>query len=321
MSGEKIDFFLKELFKWYRANGRHTLPWRKKNVGAYEVWVSEIMLQQTQVSRVIPFYKKFLIRFPTIEKLSQAKWKIFFPYYRGLGYYRRGRNMLETARIIVKEYDGSFPKNKEKLKKLPGVGEYTARAILSFGYKKPYLAQDTNQKHLLGRFFKGKKDAIVSSNEIENFCNRPFWRLNAAMMDFAHSVCARRPKCSICPLQKKCYYYQTGGKKELFIPLSSIKFPTRGAQVFLWLHNEHKEYYSSNIEQFEVFRLSKEYNTRKRIKEYFKRNYNLELAERPPHRKVFLEGIPTLFMNAQILLGKHQFGVFSSREVKNINMV
>ena len=106
---KRVEYFETQITDFFEKAGREHLPWRKKGVTAYEIWVSEVMLQQTQVSRVIGYYDRFLKRFPTVEVLAKASWEEFLPYYQGLGYYARGRNMLLTARAVVKEYGGIFP--------------------------------------------------------------------------------------------------------------------------------------------------------------------------------------------------------------------
>ncbi|MFA6566528.1 MAG: hypothetical protein WCT48_07335, partial [Candidatus Paceibacterota bacterium] len=141
--------YAKDILIWYSKNKR-SLPWRKENLSAYEVWVSEMMLQQTQVSRGIVFYERFLKKYSTVQKLAKTNWEEFLPYYEGLGYYNRGRNMLKTAKIIVRDFGGEFPKDKAVLMKLPGIGEYTASAILSFAHDLPYIAFDTNFKKIFG---------------------------------------------------------------------------------------------------------------------------------------------------------------------------
>src|SRR3990167_10186393 len=137
ITNKKIRFFEKKILDFFKKAGREHLPWRKKKITAYEVWVSEIMLQQTQVSRVIGYYERFMKKFPTVEKLATASWEEFLPYYQGLGYYMRGCNMLLPARMVVDDYGGKFPEETAKLRKLPGIGPYTAAAIQSFAYGLP----------------------------------------------------------------------------------------------------------------------------------------------------------------------------------------
>lgn len=318
-NSRKISFLLlfeKSIQSFYKKEGRKTLPWRKKNISAYEVWVSEVMLQQTQVSRVIAYYERFLERFPDIFFLANASWEEFLPYYTGLGFYCRGRNMLKTARIIVNEYGGMFPNDKEKLMRLQGVGEYTACAILAFAYGENVLAFDTNLKRVFGRFLAGSKYAELDKNDIARSLNSDKRILNAAIMDFANGICMNRPRCDICPFSDKCFYFKTKGEKEYIIKKEKKIFPTKDSRVFLWLHRDHREYYSPNPDRFEVFKLDKKRNTRKSIKRFFREHYGLELAVRPPYKKTFVDNIPTLFVNAQILLGDHEFAFFGKEEVE-----
>lgn len=309
-----VNLFETELLKWFKTNGRQHLPWRKKGISPYEVWVSEIMLQQTQVSRVIEYYNRFLERFPTIFDLAKSNWEEFYPYYAGLGYYNRGRNMLKCADVIVQQYAGVFPKTKELLRDLPGVGEYTASAILSFGYNKNELAIDTNVKKVFGRYFEASKDAKIDFENLEKNLLSSKKQLNAAVMDFSNSICIKVPRCGECPLQKYCAYYASDGQKEIVKKKNNKNFPTKDASVSLTLHKNHKEYYSTNKKEFKVFRLSKKYNTREKIKEYFQKKYGLTLAVRPPHKKLYINQKPVIFVNAQILLGTHTFYIFDKKK-------
>ncbi len=311
------------LLSWYKKNGRHSLPWRKENRTPYEIWVSEVMLQQTQVSRVISYYEVFLEKFPTVFDLAKASWEEFLPYYQGLGYYQRGRNMLRTAQTIVEDFSGEFPRDRKILESLPGIGSYTAAAILSFGYGEAHLAFDTNMQRVFGRLQYGDKKAgvdrlsLIAHPEIQKVLQEDSKTLNAAIMDFANLVCLNQnPKCLECPLRNQCEYYKTLGSKETKAKKEKQIFDTKNAQAFIWLHKNHKEYYSSTPDHYSPFILAAPYNTRQKIKEYFRENYNLELAVRPPHKKILIENKPTLFINAQILLGEQSFGVFRAEEMK-----
>lgn len=313
-----MKFFEKKLLNFYKRFGRSNLPWRKNGITPYEVWVSEIMLQQTQVARVIDYYTRFLKKFPTIRSLAKSSWEEFLPYYTGLGYYRRGHNMLKTAKIIVEKYKGVFPQDKKSLMALPGIGEYTTSAILSFAFNKNYLAYDTNARRVFGRFLYGDKNAQCDRQNIGRALSSDKKNLNAAIMDFANAVCRKTPRCEVCPLSEQCRYFRENGKKEMRILVKKSIFPTKNAQVFLWLHKDHQEYYSPNPDVFEVFVLLPATNTREGIKKYFKKNYGIDLSVRPPHKKVFIRGVPTIFVNAQILLGQHEFGIFSKKEASSI---
>lgn len=357
----KTGIFEKELLEWYAKNGRKHLPWRKKTITPYEVWVSEVMLQQTQVSRVIDYYTRFLEKFPTVFDLATATWEEFYPYYAGLGYYNRGRNMLQCAKVVVEKYKGKFPPQKAELLALPGIGEYTASAILSFAYGKNELALDTNVKKVLGRVFLGSANAEgikefsqkyyeedchserreesfedshrdISSSEIRKK-NKQFQKIprsarndsgavmkniNAAIMDFSNSICLKIPRCGECPLKNICEYYETDGRLEEIFTKREKKsaFDTKKAKVYLFLHANHKEYYSNNKKIYKPFILSAKINTREQIKKYFRGKYNLELSVRPPHKKIFVGGESVMLVNAQIQTGKNPFFVFLKKDIK-----
>ena len=319
---EKIAFFENTLRDFASKAGREHLPWRIQDISPYAVWVSEIMLQQTQVSRVIEYYTRFLERFPTVEQLAQASWEDFLPYYQGLGYYARGRNMLLCARVIVEQYAGQFPRDKKLLEALPGVGPYTAAAIMSFGYGDEHLAWDTNLKRVIGRFFFGDKRAVRDEMFWENALRTPRKILNGALMDFGSALCVARPKCEACPLSGRCIYYRERGKQEAASAtqktetrdLAGRKIDWKKAQVCVFLHENHKRYFSADAKTFRPFVLSSGYNTRAGIKAYFQKQHALALSVRPPHQKVLLAGRPTLLVNAQILLGTPPFSVFSKAD-------
>lgn len=217
------------LAHWYAEHARD-LPWRKTN-DPYAIWVSEIMLQQTQVSRVVEYYTRFLERFPKVEALAQGEWEEVLPYWRGLGFYSRGKNMLKTAKKIVEKYNGIFPQNEKELQKLPGIGPYTAAAICSFAYKKAIPALDTNLIRVFQRYFgctekgveprakalflaadsfgKNKSSSIFPSQE------RGGSFLNHALMDLGASICtSRKVKCEMCPLQEQCHFTNSGQKEK-----------------------------------------------------------------------------------------------------------
>lgn len=317
---EKIQFFEKQVDDFFRKTGRVELPWRKKGITAYEVWVSEIMLQQTQVVRVIIYYKNFLKRFPTVENLALATWEDFLPYYQGLGYYARGRNMLKTARMIVSKHAGKFPRDKKLLEALPGIGPYTATAVLSFAYGENHLAWDTNLKRVIGRFFFGGKHLVGDETFWEEKFRLPRKEMNAALMDFGSALCVARPKCEACSLRSRCVYYQEKGEKELRIKKRELKSKKKtdwnDAQVHLFLHEDHKKYFSAEKNRYMPFVLPSGCTARAGIKRYFLEKYGLTLAVRPPYQKLIIADRPTFLVNAQILLGRPKFTEFSKKAWK-----
>ncbi|MDO8566442.1 MAG: hypothetical protein Q7S04_04670 [Candidatus Moranbacteria bacterium] len=353
---DKIAFFEKSLFDFFRKAGREHLPWRKKKITAYEVWVAEVMLQQTQVSRVIGYYERFLKQFPIVQKLARVSWEEFLPYYEGLGYYTRGRNMLETAKKVVKDYGGKFPRDKKLLETLPGVGPYTAAAIMSFAYGDDHLAWDTNLRRVIGRFFFGTKNfaSVIPAYEpesrsrvppkvgrqsgmtlkkLEEQFSLPAKTLNAALMDFGSALCVGRPKCEACALRNRCVYYREKGRQETVSSQQSTRLPARqaknkgedkkqdwkNAQVYVFLHENHRKYFSSSKRQFRPFVLPSGYNTRSGIKKYFQEKYQLTLSVRPPYKKESIKGKQIFFVNAQILLGEPVFRVFPKKPGKEYN--
>ena len=193
----------KNLLSWYARDARNELPWRKTS-NIYHIYLSEIMLQQTQVSRVeAEYYPKFLKRFPTLESLSQASLDEVFSFWSGLGYYRRAKNLHATAQLCPK----GLPDTPQELEKLPGIGKYTASAICSFGYKQNVSVVDTNIARVLARFF-----AKVDSKDKElwsladSFLNVKSAREhNLALMDLGAMICTpKNPRCEVCPLSQEC---------------------------------------------------------------------------------------------------------------------
>lgn len=318
---EKIVFFEQRLADFFHKAGRAELPWRRKRITAYEVWVSEIMLQQTQVVRVIEYYKNFLWRFPTVESLAQAGWEEFLPYYQGLGYYARGRNMLLTAQRVVTEFGGKFPRDRKLLETLPGVGPYTAAAIMSFAYGENHLAWDTNLKRVIGRFFFGSKHLVADEAFWEEKFTTPKKDMNAALMDLGSALCVARPKCAACVLRSHCVYFKEGGKREIKTVKNQQSTMSKNipVQVMVFLHEGHRNYFSSEKKKYAPFLLPVGYITRAAIKDYFSKIYQLTLAVRPPHGRVLIGIEPTLLVHAQILLGKPEFAVFSKNDVTEYN--
>lgn len=192
-----------DLLEWYETNGRHDLPWRNtKNI--YHVYLSEIMLQQTQVNRVRDeYYPQFLDKFPTLEALSNAPLDNILAAWSGLGYYSRARNLHKTAQIS----QSNFPKTEEELLKLPGIGQYTASAISCFGYHQNVPVVDTNIARVIKRFFALLNPSNVGMWKIAaEFVNSKDPRShNLALMDLGSMVCLpKNPKCEECPLRKQC---------------------------------------------------------------------------------------------------------------------
>ncbi len=194
---------VKALRKWYEKEARHDLPWRKTH-NMYHVYVSEVMLQQTQVSRVMcEYYPKFLARFPTLKSVAEAPLEEVHALWSGLGYYSRATNLHKTAKLT----GGKLPHTQKELVKLPGIGRYTASAICSFGLNQAVAVVDTNIKRVLKRFFALTEP---SENEIwqkaEELLDRSHPKeYNLALMDIGSAICTpKSPQCSHCPLEVWC---------------------------------------------------------------------------------------------------------------------
>ena len=194
--------FTRKLLAWYKRNAR-VLPWRQTR-NPYAILVSEFMLQQTQVSRVLDYYPRFLKRFPTMNALARARPKAVREAWEGLGYYARARNLHKLAREVTRRHDGTLPDQPEQLRTLPGVGRYTAGAVACFAYEKPVATVDTNVRRVLERVF-GAKDVWTLAGQIVPKHGERAWRFNQALMELGALVCtARKPKCPECPIRNDC---------------------------------------------------------------------------------------------------------------------
>ena len=197
--------------RWY---GRHKrdLPWRRSN-DPYAVWVSEIMLQQTRVAAVIPYYERFLERFPHVEDLAKASEAELLSLWSGLGYYSRARNMRKAASQIVDA--GGFPRDHAFIRKLAGVGDYTAAAVASIAFSLPHAAIDGNVRRVVTRLA-GDAHADVGAIASQIMDRRNAGRWNQAMMELGATVCLpRAPLCAECPLSGACQAHRLGIQKEL----------------------------------------------------------------------------------------------------------
>jgi A/G-specific adenine glycosylase len=207
---EKIHFVRAGLLEWFTSN-RRDLPWRHTR-DPYEVLVSEVMLQQTQVDRVIPYYHRFLERFPTVQDLAGAPTADVIRAWAGLGYNRRAVNLQRTARHVVGELGGVFPNDVDALKKMPGVGPYTAGAIAAFAFERDVGFVDTNMRRVIHRIFYGVDvpartagDAEILALAAQLVPPGEGWIWNQALIEFGALQCTqRRPACIVCPLQSVC---------------------------------------------------------------------------------------------------------------------
>ncbi|MDW8065629.1 MAG: A/G-specific adenine glycosylase [Anaerolineae bacterium] len=204
------------LLRWYAANHRD-LPWRRRR-DPYAVWVAEIMLQQTRVETVIPYYERFLDRFPTLQDLAAASLEEVLKAWEGLGYYARARHLHRAARILIEERGGSFPQTLQGWRRLPGVGPYVAAAILSIAFGQDLPAIDGNAVRVLTRLFAIQEDPRrpAGQRQLQALAKRllPLGRagdFNQALMDLGATLCTpKAPRCPQCPLQSFCAAFHQG---------------------------------------------------------------------------------------------------------------
>ena len=217
----KKEQFHQRIVNWYAEHGRKHLPWQQ-NKTPYKVWVSEIMLQQTQVATVIPYFEAFMARFPTIAVLADAEQDEVLHHWTGLGYYARARNLHKSAQLIAREYDGQFPVEFDQVLALPGIGRSTAGAVLSLSLGQHHPILDGNVKRVLARH--GAIEGWPGKKQVEE----QLWQLtesltprdnithyNQAMMDIGSSICTRsKPKCDQCPVAIDCKAQLMGRQTE-----------------------------------------------------------------------------------------------------------
>jgi len=197
--------FRRRLLAWFRRAGRD-LPWRRTR-DPYRVLVSEFMLQQTQVARVLEFYPRFLRRYPSLQDLARARPARVREAWQGLGYYRRAANLHRLARTLVREHAGTVPSDPAALEALPGVGPYTAGAVAAFAFELPVAAVDTNVGRVLRRVFSCRtaKETRSTGQRLQPRSGPAAWAFNQALMELGALVCtARAPKCGACPVSRSC---------------------------------------------------------------------------------------------------------------------
>ncbi len=200
---------------WFQAHKR-PLPWRKTR-DPYKIWVSEIMLQQTTVGAVVPYYEKWLKRFPDIKSLARAPLQQVLKAWQGLGYYQRARNLHRAAKMLVQEKSGKFPNRYEELRALPGFGAYTTAAVLSLAFNQPYPVVDANVRRVLMRIYGicgeagAKHDKILLDRLMPYFPKKYAGTFNQALMELGTLVCKpRNPLCLLCPVQTLCLAFERG---------------------------------------------------------------------------------------------------------------
>ena len=227
------DSFSLLLLDWHGKHGRHDLPWQQ-NRSLYRVWVSEIMLQQTQVTTVIPYFERFMARFPDIKSLANAKQDEVLHLWTGLGYYARARNLHKAAQTIRDDYNYVFPEEFENILNLPGIGRSTAAAILAQALDQRFVILDGNVKRVLSRLFAiegwpGQKavenqlwelaESLTPQQQLTNYTQ--------AIMDLGATICGRKANCPICPVSRLCSGFHHGKPQSYPTPKPRKSLPVK----------------------------------------------------------------------------------------------
>ncbi len=245
MKHKEVQFFRKSLIGWYLSQ-RRDLPWRDTS-DPYQIWVSEVMLQQTQVATVIPYFNRFIDSFKDLESLARADLQEVLKAWEGLGYYARARNLHRATQIVLKEYGGIIPNRWEEFRRLPGVGDYIAAAVLSIAFEQPYPVVDGNVKRVLARLvlvedpvnkasstkkFKTIADSLLERNEPGTF--------NQAMMELGAVVCKpQQPLCDDCPVQRVCRAHRSARVQNYPVKLKRQPTPEYHIAVGVVFKNRH----------------------------------------------------------------------------------
>ena len=242
-----MNNFSNKVLTWFDQHGRKDLPWQK-DINPYRVWVSEIMLQQTQVKTVIPYFERFMQSFPNVQALATAEQDEVLKHWSGLGYYARARNMHKAAKMVCDEFEGVFPKSLEKMETLSGIGRSTAAAILSISGNQKEAILDGNVKRVLCRVFvvegwPGKSAVLkelwkIAEKLVPNKRNADYTQ---AMMDLGATLCTRsNPRCEECPLQKDCLAYLQKNQTEYPHKKPKKVLPERDTVMLLMIKNDKK---------------------------------------------------------------------------------
>jgi len=226
----------KKILTWYDNNQR-TLPWRISKSSTkkqYYRLLSEFMLQQTQVKTVIPYFKNFVKKIPNLKALSKSKEKEVLKLWEGLGYYRRAKNLYRTSKILIKKYEGKIPSSFEKLKELPGIGDYTANILLALIYNQSRIGVDGNVKRVLSRIYN-----VNTLNKVNLFETKRNSDLAEALIEFGALICKPKdPKCNECKINKMCLYNKLKLKKKI---KKKISVDLKSYDIFCYLKKSTKQ--------------------------------------------------------------------------------
>lgn len=296
--------FRQNLVEWFNREKRD-LPWRRTS-DPYKIWVSEVMLQQTRVDTVIPYYNRFLEKYPTLQSLAYAKQEELLKMWEGLGYYSRARNLQAGVKEVVEKYDAIVPDNRHDISSLKGIGPYTAGAILSIAYNKPEHAVDGNVMRVLSRVLHITEDiALPKTRKVFEKAvdmlidNRHPGDFNQALMDLGAMICTpTSPKCLLCPVREYCIAFHEGDTEQL--PIKSKKTKTKKLNYDVYVAFDKEGRYLvekrpsqgllADMWQFPMLEVKNEDSLK--TKEEFQKEYNLAIAD---------------YVNERLLKFKHIF--------------
>ncbi|HET7579289.1 MAG TPA: A/G-specific adenine glycosylase [Bacillales bacterium] len=283
--------FQNDLIEWYQSECRD-LPWRKDR-DPYKIWVSEVMLQQTRVDTVVPYFKQFMSRFPTVRALAEADEAEVLKAWEGLGYYSRARNLQSGVREVYEKYDAKVPDNKKEISGLKGVGPYTAGAILSIAYGIPEPAVDGNVMRVLSRILLIEED--IAKPKTRKMFEKAAGELiseafpsefNQGLMELGAVVCTpKSPKCLLCPVQEHCAAFAEGRQEDLpkksrkkppkLVPMAVAVVKNEHGQVLI--HRRPQEGLLAGLWEFPGFEVSADGNKKKELTELMAETYGFDV--------------------------------------------
>jgi A/G-specific adenine glycosylase len=324
----------KKILAWY-DNNKRTLPWRVGKTSSKKLYyrlLSEFMLQQTQVKTVIPYFKKFTSKFSTLKSFSRCREKEILKLWEGLGYYRRARNLLDSSKILVKKYNSKLPNTLDEIMSLPGVGVYTANALLGLVHNKPTIAIDGNVKRVFARILNKQENKInfekfVKINKKKLFNTKRNSDFVEALMEFGALICRPKdPKCNICSLAKICKYFNSAQKIKTKIKKIS---ESKNYDIFCYI-NKNKQIAltkNNNLGFLKQFNLPKIKETKKNIKFKnwnFLKKYKNSISNKKLNINLyykFSNKIPTTFSWYSIKENKEFIPTFTKKIFRQVEIL
>lgn len=314
-----------KLKKWFLSSKRD-LPWRQ-NPTPYAVWISEVMLQQTQVAVVIPYFNRWMQAFPSIEALAIASLEEVIKAWEGLGYYSRARHLHQGAQYLVEHCQGELPADEKELKKIKGLGHYTIGAILSFAFHQKKAAVDGNVLRVLARYFQIEEDIAKTSTikKLRDFAesilpDEESWISSEALIELGATICSRKAICQECPLKSNCQSYLHGLSDKLPIKTKAIKtqYLYRAVAIvkcgdYFLVKKGKKGEIMSDLYEFPFFEVSQEGITLKKLQENIKLHWNLTV-----HLLQSLSSIEHGFTRYQARLDPCVFNCLEMSPVKDL---